>query len=305
MIDPTIRHQPEFYEDSSNIIEVLAEDLINGRLCIVVGAGASKAFDLPQWGELIESIEETCGVIARGESNEEKSTWLFRNAANRNREKFAKLVHEALYKNFKFDINDLSRKPLMMALGAISLAGIKGGVNEIITFNFDDLLEMYLRCFGVIVKSTNTLPSLSTVCDLEVLHIHGTLSFQTEKIEERGIVFTSQDFDEVLGDSTTYWRQRVEHILRSNSCLFIGVSGDDQNLRTILNRVSSCHPIYTDRKYWGFRFSRDQDDKRKDDFEEYGIFQITTSHDQIPYFLLAITQRAAELRNYRDWYDES
>ena len=290
---PSAASQPEYYDNDENRRVIASTALRKGYLRLVLGAGVSSAVGLPGWEQLVTDMAVLTEKQPKGKDLAAKSDWLLRKGASGDRKAFADLVRKALYEGYDGSMPGLSTHPLMVALGALSMAGLRGGVSEIITFNFDNLLELYMRYHGFVVRSTSTLPSLSKRSDVEVLHVHGTLPFSNDEPIPRNIVFTEDDFDEVTGDRGDIWNQRISHILRSNFCLFIGVSGDDPNLRSMIRAIRNEHPIRASQRYWGFRFSSSEDDDRREMFEKNGIYQITIPHNNIPQWLLGVTQLAA------------
>lgn len=281
-------NQPEFYQSVDNIKTLVSEALVSGHLRIVLGAGISSALGLPEWNDLVSRMAVILNATPKGNDAAAKSDWLLRNTLDNDKKQFDEIVREALYKNYDTSMEGLSTHPLMVALGALSLPGQRGGVSEIITFNFDNLLEIYLRYLGFVVNTTTELPSLSKKCDVEVLHIHGTLPYPVSKEIPRDIVFTEDDFDTIVGKNN-FWADRVNHILRSNLCLFIGLSGNDPNLRSLLKNAKTDNPLMRSNPYWGFRFTSETNDPKRNMFNDNGICQITMPHVDLPSWLLSIT----------------
>lgn len=137
----TERSQPEHYEKDGHIKTILAEALSRGNLRIVLGAGASIGCGLPNWPKLIQNIAAGYGIDIPDDGLPQQSKFLFKNGAKKNRGDFAEAVRKALFLDHDGSITALSKNALLAALGAMSMAGIRGGVTEIVTFNFDDLLD--------------------------------------------------------------------------------------------------------------------------------------------------------------------
>lgn len=283
----------ESYNSEDKLKNLLAKALKNGHLRLVIGAGASMGFDLPNWDKLVEKIATTNSLSPDGNDVKEQSQWLLDEGFKGDKNRFASEVKKALYMDFDGTLTKLTSSPLLRALGALSMAGLRGGVTEIVSFNFDNLLALYLQCHGFVVESTAVLPSLSTKCDAEVLHVHGCLPYD-KSMESRSIVFTESDYDSEVNDRTSLWNQRVAYIFRSNICLFIGLSGNDGNLRSLIMDAKANHALKESHIYWGVRFASKHDDNRKGMFKKNGIHQVTISHDDLPNWLLDITQLAAK-----------
>lgn len=284
---------PESYTEKNIQLE-LARALKNGYLRLVLGAGVSQSFGLPGWSELVRRIAENCGAVVEPDHGNETNAFnIYSKFFQKDRARFEDALKAALYQDGDNSISYLANFPMMRAIGALSMAGIRGGVTEILTFNYDDLLESYLRYHGFVVKTTAKMPTRSSYADIEIIHLHGCLP-KEKIIESRRTIFLTSDYDaEVNVD--TLWKQRASHILRSNLCIFIGLSGDCQNFRGLVTHANMEHVTQNSHLYWGFRFSSDENDKRKTLLESSGIHQITMSHERIPDWLLSITQLAASL----------
>lgn len=291
-----IHLQPESFQQEIAIKKWLAAFLKKGQLRLVVGAGVSSACGLPQWKELILAIEELVNIDESSKPLEDRAEDILHDKCGGNRIEFANLVRQSLYKDnddLSFSLNALGQKDLLVAIGAITMAGLRYGAREVVTFNFDDMLEMYLTYYGFTVSSTANLPRMNIRDDLEVLHIHGLLPSNKNEVTPREVVFTASEFDEVVGDKQNLWHQKVCDILSSNICLFIGLSGNDSNLTNMLNYCNKIHAAKSDNKYWGVRFSDDDSDPKKNTFERYGVLQVTIPHSNLPEWLMHVTQLAS------------
>ncbi len=286
--------QPEYFSRPQNLKTWLARALNQGKLRLVLGAGVSQEIGLPSWSDLVARLERHCQKTFAGNDDTEKSEAILRNGFYRDRIKFAEAVRKCLYEGYDSTLAGLSTRRLMIALSALAIPGRRGSVREIVTFNFDDLLEEYLGYLGFHVQSTALLPRWSGLHDIEILHVHGVLFSNPQKPIDRGVVFTESDFDEIVGDARNLWHKKVIDILQSNFCIFIGLSGDDPNLRNILVKTKKEHVSSEESLFWGIRFSSDENDRRKGTFEDNGIFQVTVPHAEIPDWLFDVIQAAGD-----------
>ncbi|HKY35313.1 MAG TPA: SIR2 family protein [Polyangiaceae bacterium] len=91
--------------------------------------------------------------------------------------------------------------------------------------------------------------------------------------------------------------QLLQTGLRAKTHLFVGLSGEDQNLKSMLKRVQDDHARQGEHLYWGVRFSADENDPLRNMWDMRGVFQHTVrDYDDVPRLLLRVCQRAAELR---------
>lgn len=282
---------PSAYE-SPNLEKFLAEQLTKGRLALVLGAGASFGFGLPKWDVLVDRVLDNTGCSPRlpGATNEALADEAWR-ACGKDEIRFAGAVRASLFQGYDARFETLIANPLMRALGAMATPSSRGHVSKIISFNFDDLLQTYLEYYGFVVHPVVEQPAWEARADTGVLYQHGRLPHDVSKPVSQ-IVFTRSHFDRIAIDVTNAWRRASIQILSSHTCLFIGLSGDDQNLRTMLMEVFPQHASKSmNHLYWGVRFSTN--DHNTEAWKDVGVVQHTLrDHSEIPGFLLDICQRA-------------
>jgi hypothetical protein len=284
------------YEDENSLKEFLAGQLYKGRLSIVLGAGASIGFGLPDWDKLVKrAFDIVSAVRPGGITNEEAAEILLSSKCQKNEIQFAKLIHEALYQDFDVSFDSIRKNDLLSSIGAITMVSRRGSVSQIVSFNYDNLVESYFRYLGFDVESFSLMPAWDTRADVQVYHPHGILPQGSKDDIKSGIVFAQIHYDRIVGESKNLWRQLLLNIFRSNTCLFVGLSGADDNLSSILNEVKDSHASTGLHLYWGVRFSNDSNDPRRSKWEDRGVFQQTLSdYNQLPSWLFEICQRAAQ-----------
>lgn len=289
---------PDDWEDQEKIVDFLASRLKQRRISIFLGAGVSSALRLPKWGELIDGLFKAAGETRPVPSdNIRDPEKLALSAKYRNNEKlFAEQVRKALYQGFVVDSLKTNHYPLLSALGAMVMSSVRGTATEVVTFNYDDLLEIYLRWRGFVVESVPSLPAWNSATDVRVLHPHGFLPSDLSQPVPGGVVITQKDFERIVGDARNFWRQRITDILRSTTPIFVGLSGDDLNLTQMLTDVEGHHPSKSVDYYWGVRLTN-KGDGNGDIWQGRGIrsFELPT-HDDVPIFLMDVCRRAAEMR---------
>lgn len=264
------------WEDEGTRFAHVARQLKLGRLAIALGAGASRSFDLPDWDDLVDRCLEHESLPFEITSNEDAADWLFTKICGRDRMEFASRVRKALYRNARLELAELSDKSLLSALAALTMTSIRGSVVNVIAYNFDDLLERYLSYHGYVTTSVHTVPEWPIVEDVRIYHPHGLLPSDESQEIPRPIVFTASDYRNVLKDDYEAWRRELIRLYESHFFLFVGLSGDDDNFMGSLSDAASSHRSKKDGDlFWGVRFSDDHNDPRREEFEEYGIYQHT------------------------------
>lgn len=116
---------------------------------------------------------------------------------------------------------------------------------RVITYNYDDILEM---CLEEIAKLTEREVSVVCDCDLEkgdeegkinIHHPHGSLNIVGAALgkESRNIILTESSYYE-MEQKVYNWENSVQaKALVETSCIFMGFSGEDYNFRRIIKNI--------------------------------------------------------------------
>ena len=289
----------DFWASPDNIDQCLASKLLAGSTSLVLGAGASHGFHLPDWGELVEAVRTSCGATAPTKPlrPEDEAHQLLINNFSGDRLAFAKAVRTALYAGASRDSSFLLKSDLLQGIAAFLSSSLRGHGGAVITFNFDDLVETYLRLLGFVVKSELSVPAWATRADMRVFHPHGLLPLASEA-GTTPIVFTTADFDEVVGRADDEWNRTMTSILSTTFPVFIGLSGEDSRLRSLLTHTHPTHPALTKDAslYWGVRLTLKS--AAPYEIDRWKAMKIAPryfdSYSEIPAWLLTICQRAAQ-----------
>jgi hypothetical protein len=284
-----------YFENPATLKTHLADQLAKGRLAVVIGSGASVGFGLYTWDELLESCLARAGIKrVTGHDAAQTAEHLFVNGCGRDDVEFARLVAAALYENAAdLSFEALRKSGLLSAIGALSMFTLRRSFTRIISYNFDDLLERYLQKAGLRVSTVTDLPCWAGSGDITVYHPHGLLPSGTppEKVD-RPIVFAAIHFDRLRAHKQL-WLNLILDILSSHTCLFIGLSGNDEAFRHSLYTANEVHVSRAAYAFWGVRFSDDPADKNLQLFEERGVYQHTLAYPDLPAFLFELCELAA------------
>lgn len=221
-----------------------------GDVVLFLGAGVSKDGGIPLWATLIKklhifmlnqltkdqnlSFEQQKMVQELAFNNEMESPLLqmrYIKSAFEN-EEYYRLVHEALYDQ-GFDINTR----LLNAITKISTPQrAYCGIKSIITYNFDNLLEMRFEQKDISYNVVSCEEDRSATDKLNIYHVHGYLPNNFEKgTGNPDLVFSEEDYHRVYRDSYSWSNLAQLSALKENTCLFIGSSLTDPNLRRLLD----------------------------------------------------------------------
>jgi hypothetical protein len=111
------------------------------------------------------------------------------------------------------------------------------------------------------------------------------------------IVFDQMSYSQVMGDDSKPWRQAILSIMRTRTCLFIGTSGEDPNMDSMIVRCRDIHPAKDKRPvYWGVWFSTDA--SAAELWRSRGVFPwiVKDYESDLPGVLFRICQDAARQR---------
>lgn len=297
----SISHMAESdrWNSRDSVYSFLAQHLTQNSLSLVLGAGVSFAFGLPSWNQLIINMEQLKGKCPGDISdNLDKAEWL------KNRldyEVYKQCVRDALYKNSKVSFNNLSKNLLLNAIIALSIPSHRGHVQDIITFNFDDIVEKSLSYYGFIAYSYRNGNEMNKQADVNVYHIHGYLSCDKKNSDplSDNIILDRSSYDRLNEMIKWEWYTKVVNVLQSNICIFIGLSGDDENMDRFLKKAKKEHAALKNQcAYWGIAFIKDSDGTLSKRWKKWGIYPINVKsyEKDIPNALFNICQKASEIK---------
>lgn len=222
----------------------------NQDLVLFLGAGISIDGGIPLWETLIKTLHiymldcltkdkelsfEQQEMIKEFASNNEMESPLMQmryiKAAFSN-EEYYKFVHAALYsKKVNLDTE------LLNSIAKISTPQrAYCGIKNIVTYNFDDLLERKFAEKDIQYNIISNEGERQLVDKLNIYHVHGYLpSDISENFDTPNLVFSEEDYHKVYSDSYSWSNLAQLSALRENTCLFIGCSLTDPNLRRLLD----------------------------------------------------------------------
>jgi hypothetical protein len=231
-----------------------------GNLNLVLGAGISSIYGLPTWDNLLQRL-----LLKTIEQEPEKATVLskfFTKTFNPSpliagrflqesliddkiKNKFEKEVRNALYETF----DKSAESYIMNEIIKLCVApGNSPNLDGIITYNYDDIIESKLidKGIDVLFQSVYGQGINPDNKSLSIYHVHGYLP-QKGPINEHNLI-TLGEFDYHEQYINIYsWNNMVQiNKFRDKTCLFIGISLSDPNIRRLLDIANSQK---TNRKY--------------------------------------------------------
>jgi len=285
------------WQQEPTLLRFLSKQLANGSLTLVLGAGVSDHFGLPSWRTLIKNLfAAKRSPVPRKDPKRQAED--FRNRYYESDVPgFLKAVKVALYRGVKVDFDSMRSHNTLAAIASLVMASNRGSASRVITFNFDDLLEIYLEYHGFVTLSVGERMHWSRAVDVTVLHPHGLLPYKGPRLDSADIVFDQFSYTKVIGTPGSAWRQLLLSTMRTHTCLFIGLSGDDDNLDSLLEKCMNQHASRLDNSlFWGVAFSTS--DKNEKFWKRRRVFlkKVDDYDRALAQFLFQICQGAAALR---------
>lgn len=222
----------------------------NQDVVLFLGAGISIDGGVPLWGTLIKTLhvymlerltkdrdlnfkqQEMIKELASDNEMESPLMQMRYIRAAFSDEEYYNLVHSALYSG---DIN--LDTGLLNAIARISTPQ-RGysGIKSIITYNFDDLLERKFRQKDIQHNIISGEDDRQLIDKLNIYHVHGYLPSDFSEVpDELNLIFSEEDYHRVYRDAFSWSNLTQLGALRENTCLFIGCSLTDPNLRRLLD----------------------------------------------------------------------
>lgn len=290
-----------------DLVEFLGKQLVKGRLALFLGAGITmqlaEAEDgnwmgLPSWPKLIGNLYATEEAIPPQLSDLVNAADEFRlKYCYENYQKFAERVTQALYKDINLEFAAIRRNDTLGALGALAISSLRGSVSEIVTFNFDDILERYLIYHGLVATPVFEEKFWVSRGDVLIYHPNGFLPSPGScfGMPSDYLVLDRSSYSKTTGRSDQRMNQKMETIMQSNVCLFVGLSGDDQRLDSLLMVSKDKHAYNSSQMgYWGVTLSTSDRIETARRWAERGVyhFRVTDYENDLPTFLFQISQSA-------------
>ncbi|MHB9925927.1 SIR2 family protein [Clostridium botulinum] len=224
------------------------------ELVLFLGAGVSKEAGISEWNELTSDLlvlmikdilekkeieiseTETQFILEKMKKLNNQSPLLqaaFIKAALG--EKFEENITELLYKN----IMNNGESKLLSSISKLCLPKRNGvGVQAVVTYNFDDLLEHNFNRYNIEYQSLYNELDYATADKLGVYHVHEFLPRtpnEYEQLAEGLLIFSEDGYHSLYNDPYSWANITQLNFLRENTTLMIGLSLTDPNLRRLLS----------------------------------------------------------------------
>lgn len=247
--------ESDWRERRTRHIRDLRRVYFSDRLTLFLGAGTSVDCGIPGWKQLItglalQMVDEQTPKDATYESKgmntaerlaiasslvgaQDGSPLLVgRYLENSLGSQFSKKLHDVLYAALK----EAAEDSLLTAVARLCRPSRqREGIYAVVTYNFDDLLESALikaeiRCRPIFDEGV--VPDSD---DLPIYHVHGRLPKDLAGAPSARLVFSEETYFALQADHYSWANFEQLKLLRETTCLLVGLSGTDPNLRRLLD----------------------------------------------------------------------
>lgn len=235
------------YENENEFINQLKNALDSNQLTIVCGAGISISAGIPTWDALLLSMlnkcineEYTFDILDAQKYLPSSSIILGKYLKLMLGKNFKRILKESLYDKLGESETYFGKKVYKETKLIHSLIKLvrqkrnRGNVDSIITFNFDSLIEQTLDKYGIENQAIYSEGMIIDNQKLPIYHVHGYLP-QNMDIPDSDIVFAEDAYHTQFIDPYS-WSNLIQlYKYMNNTCLLIGLSITDPNLRRLLD----------------------------------------------------------------------
>ena len=292
------------FEDDDTLSDYLGAELRSSRLALILGSGLSDPFKLPSWDGLVDACCSAVGVTIPSKRPDNRDLAESKSCLPRQECLFGVGSITALC-GAKCDNGVADCEPHSFGdCRPRNEFGAGHRQGNVITYNFDDLLELHLSYHGFKIQRVSDIPAWNERADIRILHPHGFLpSPGSAGSRTSWILFDRLSYSQRAAKEPL-WLEEQLPILRRNTCLFIGLSNRDDEVDTLIAHVTSSHPYFeAGIPYWGIRFAtrssdRQSDDRASETARKRGLFlKFVADYDNdLPRFLFTVCQKAAGIR---------
>lgn len=225
-------------------IKKLQETYNDGNLTLFCGAGISYDAGIPTWNTLLKSLLK---AVYDGSNHDipdidTRLANLFQKRINVSPlilaqylktllgKKFTSTVRDTLYK----ECNDISKTVDSISELSRQKRNRKP-LKAIITFNFDDLIEEKLTKDKIDHKSIFSEGERFKEVEIPIYHPHGFLPRKKNLTTKNEIVFSEDAYHSQFIDAFSWGNLVQLNHLNNSTCLFIGISLTDPNMRRLLD----------------------------------------------------------------------
>lgn len=233
-------------------IHALAGALHAGRLTLVCGAGVSIGAGIPSWNQLLlRLLESMMFRISQDHSIslENVDPMEFQKRYGPSALVVGKYLKSNLGNDFMTELRDAlySENPtscdIIEAIAELARPQRDGRpLDSIVTFNFDGLIEESLAKNNIRHKPIHEEGMRDGPNEMPVYHVHGYLPRKGRIKKDADVVFSEDAYHSQFIDPFSWSNLTQLNKLNQNTCLFLGLSLTDPNMRRLLDVANRKNP---------------------------------------------------------------
>lgn len=213
-----------------------------GNLTLFCGAGISLDAGIPTWNLLLKALLNEAFKSKEIQGVETILADVFQNKNNLPPIIIGKYLKNILGNDFMESVRNVlykncTRKSLSID-EIVELCRPKRDtkpLKAIITYNFDDIIELKLQLNKIEYKSIYSEGERYSENELPIFHVHGFLPSKGKLSENSDIVFSEDAYHTQFIDPFS-WSNLVQlNYLNTSTCLFVGISLTDPNMRRLID----------------------------------------------------------------------
>jgi len=226
-------------------IATLQDRLRKGRLTLFCGAGVSIGAKIPSWEGLLTALLESMMTTISEKTSLDvdwKSAKEFLSRNNASSLILGKYLKIHLGKEFAKNVRDILYKDnpttceLIDSITELARPQRDGRpLDSIVTFNFDGLIEERLDKERISNKAIFSEAINHDSIELPIYHVHGYLPRSGNMSDYGELVFSEDAYHSQFIDPFS-WSNLIQlNKLTQSTCLFVGISLTDPNMRRLLD----------------------------------------------------------------------
>ncbi|MBK7537435.1 MAG: SIR2 family protein [Myxococcales bacterium] len=227
--------------DSQPVLQTLIDTYLRDGISLVLGAGVSSSCGAPSWTELLLRLHAANAKVGGVDLSKISSVYaeavasdgplisarLAASGINDDSSRFKGLLRTEIYSQLTATRSDLVRELARLAQACEGHSGVRG----LVTYNYDTLIEDEFDELGRHYTRLDRTDR-GVGHGIQVRHVHGFLG--RSELPDEWVVLTERAYHKEYA-SPFSWSNIVQlNAFRESSCVFVGLSMTDPNLRRLL-----------------------------------------------------------------------
>ncbi|MDI9864004.1 SIR2 family protein [Flectobacillus sp. DC10W] len=234
---------------TNNYINQLSSAFNQGNLVFVLGAGVSIDCNLPDWNKLLTRLfisikgydsisEDLSSLYLNLNSNQPIQIGrLIEISYSGKKNDLLKDIHKYLYD--QFDKDKLKASKLFESIYQFISSQLQS-LDSIITYNFDDLLQYYCQLHHNKNAVSTIYNGNTNAGKVPIYHVHGYIPHKKSLIDKNQDITFSESIYHKQYSEVYSWNNLIQlNKFSDKTCLFIGSSISDPNIRRLLDVAKS------------------------------------------------------------------